>query len=154
MNDDCSILKLLTGFGQLAIAAVVAYIVFQQWRTAHAKYRFDLYEKRFKIYQAVLDFIGNIVCDEIDRNQVVCYDIACQEAFFLFAEDVALLEYLTSLRKKGGDYNSLKSQAQDIPGEPNPQRTELTNQMNQIKDWFFQQPDVVKRKFARHISFR
>ncbi|HEV2293707.1 MAG TPA: hypothetical protein VGR35_07615 [Tepidisphaeraceae bacterium] len=39
------------------IACLAVWIAFQQFRVARNKLRLDLYEKRFKVYSAVKEFI-------------------------------------------------------------------------------------------------
>lgn len=44
-------MKAVTAIGQLALAATVAYIAFQQWRTARNKLKLDLFDRRFAAYE-------------------------------------------------------------------------------------------------------
>jgi hypothetical protein len=39
-------------------AGIAGYIAWRQWSTAHDKLSFDLYEKRFKIYEAAVGFLA------------------------------------------------------------------------------------------------
>lgn len=117
--------------------------------------RLNLYERRFQVYQAVLDFVGYASSsDKIDVNHVIRFDVACNEAFFLFAGDNSLLEYLRLIRTKAEEYNTLKSLADGIPGPRNPQRTEYADRMLKIKEWLFEQPGFMRERFAKHLSFK
>ena len=44
-------MKAVTGFGQLALATTVAYIAFQQWRTARHKLKLDMFDRRFAAHE-------------------------------------------------------------------------------------------------------
>jgi len=42
------------------LAALAAfYIGLMQWREAHYRLSFDMYEKRYKVYEAIKDLINN-----------------------------------------------------------------------------------------------
>ena len=147
-------LREIASYGPFWVSLVVAFIGYQQWRTARDKARFDLYEKRFVIFQATLDFIGEVCSDAVRQEQVVKFDIARNEAFFLFGRDKGILDYLQLLRQKAQDHQTFKSQAEGIPGPPNPERSHYVQQMLKIKEWFFNQPDVARTKFAAYLSFK
>ncbi|EVT73917.1 hypothetical protein X548_06715 [Stenotrophomonas maltophilia 5BA-I-2] len=48
-------IKLVTAAGQLALAAMVAYVAWQQWRTARNKLKADLFDRRFKLFMEIED---------------------------------------------------------------------------------------------------
>ena len=65
----------------------------------------DLFERRFRVYQATIDFIGNVMDlshDNISQEEIVHFDVARNEASFLFAGDIDLLNY-TSLAETMGE---------------------------------------------------
>jgi len=80
------------------IAAFVAWIGFLQWLTARQKAVFDLFDKRFKIYETVKHCV-----DQVSRNPEYLdgevekeFLKAVNEAKFLFGDDVN--SYLEALR--------------------------------------------------------
>ena len=113
----------------------------------------DLYERRFRVYQATVDFIRNVMAlkaDNLSQEQMVDFEAARSEAFFLFAGDTDLLNYLEQLRNKSQEYFYLKSQAKGkaMEGEEGKQR-------NKINDWLYAQlRGSVRDKFVPHLSFR
>ena len=83
----------------VVIAAFVAWIGFLQWLTARQKAVFDLFDKRFKIYETVKHCV-----DQASRNPGYFegevekeFLKAVNEAKFLFGNDVN--NYLDELRK-------------------------------------------------------
>src|SRR5438046_2399403 len=93
-----------TLFTGLAFVVVLATLI-QQWRQIEGikldsqeqrqfQLRLDLYDRRFRIYQAVSDFIGNIISNNVGQQQMIEFDLARKEACFLFAGDTSLLNYL------------------------------------------------------------
>src|SRR5262245_9310305 len=80
-------------------AAFVAWIAFLQWRTAQQKAVLDLFDKRFKVYEAVKNCVDQVSINprnfenEIERDFIK----AMNEAYFLFGGDIH--DYLWTLRK-------------------------------------------------------
>ena len=151
-------LKDIAALGQiavsLAIGGAVGYVAYQQWKTARDKLRLDLYDRRFKVFQAVMDFIGHASStDATSVQEIIKFDTARTEALFLFGGDKELLDYLASIRAKSEEAHTAHAIAQGIPGPPNAQRTELTQRILKAKEWLFDQPNVAKEKFARYLSF-
>jgi hypothetical protein len=84
------------------IAAFVAWIGFLQWLTARQKAVFDLFDKRFKIYETVKHCVDQVIINpgyfegEVEKEFLK----AVNEAKFLFGNDVN--SYLDGLRKDIG----------------------------------------------------
>ena len=154
LDSILDFLKSAASYGPFWVSLAVALIAFFQWKTARDKVRFDLYEKRFRIYEAVLAFISEVVADSVGQNQVIAFDVARNEAFFLFAADREIMAYLDQIRSKAQDHNIWKSQAKSITGSPSPERSECVKQMLAITDWFFKQPDEARKIFAPYLSFK
>jgi hypothetical protein len=142
----------LAAIGQITISCAVRYVAWQQWKTARDKLQLDRYEKRFRIYNATTDFISAVawnVSGNIGQEQVVKFDTAQSEAFFLFAGDADLLKFLDDLRQKAKDLALWKEQAkgQGVGSEASQEWEKLNN-------WFHDQLDAAKHKFAPYLSFR
>jgi hypothetical protein len=70
--------------GIAIVAALIAgYIAWRQWRTAHDKLSFDLYEKRFAVYEAVKSLINASTGGVIQKDLDEFYD-GIRGAEFLF----------------------------------------------------------------------
>ena len=142
----------IAAIAQITISCAVAYVAWQQWKTARDKLQLDCYEKRFRIYNATTDFISVVAWDvsgNIGQDQVVKFDMARREAYFLFAGDDDLLKFLDDLRQKAQDLATWKQQAkgQGVGSEASTERDKLNN-------WFHNQFEVAKLKFAPYLSFR
>jgi hypothetical protein len=78
----------LFGLLQLCTATV-------QWRTAHNRATFDLFEKRLEVYGAFRDVVGRLVASRSDASAHFKAASALEGATFLFGAD--LREYLERL---------------------------------------------------------
>ena len=47
-------------FVAIVAAGIAGYIAFRQWRTAHDRLSFDLFEKRYAVYQATQGLISTL----------------------------------------------------------------------------------------------
>jgi hypothetical protein len=154
---------LLTG---LAFAVVLATLMDQWDRIEEIKreaqeerqfrLRLDLYEERFRIYQAVSDFIGNVISGTFDgehsnaTQKMIEFESARDKAFFLFQGDIGLLDYLAQLKQEANNYSIIRDQAkaQAQPGCP------ASKERDQKRDWFFEQHKSLRDKFITHLSFK
>ncbi|WP_282265572.1 hypothetical protein [Stenotrophomonas sp. PS02298] len=53
-------IRLFTAMGQIAVAGIVGYIAWQQWRTAQKKLKADLFDKRFAAYRELVDAVEQL----------------------------------------------------------------------------------------------
>ena len=135
------------------IGFITVYIASQQHRTNKLKLQFDLYERRLKIYQALLEFISFVVSfPEMNAEEVRKLDMVRAESFFLFGEDIP--PYLSSIRDKAAEINSINSQIKELASaDRNPERARLVDQKLQLIEWFYRQVDESKTKFCKYLSF-
>jgi hypothetical protein len=88
------ILKALT---PLIIGLLAAYIAYQQWRTNHRKLKLDLFDRRFKVYQAARQLLaitetGGATDEMTVRTMVRSFQHDVQQGAFIFPQKV--LEFL------------------------------------------------------------
>jgi len=92
-ESTATVLQWIDLVGPLAIAAMVAFVAYQQWRTARAKLRLDLFDRRYDLYNravAQLDRLqmdGNLVAVTVGMELRKLSD----EAQFLFGREVPAL---------------------------------------------------------------
>jgi hypothetical protein len=90
----------------LMISLAVAIIAALQWRVADNKLRLDLFERRYKVYEATLAFVRVSVQDfaHIDQH-LMSFDHETSKAEFLF--DVDVVDYLRQIRERAIDKDLL-----------------------------------------------
>ncbi|MBR1279865.1 hypothetical protein [Bradyrhizobium sp. AUGA SZCCT0283] len=97
----------LQAIGVFALSLVGAWIAFKQVRIAAAKLNFDLYGKRFAIYEAARTYIGQFETEgQASLKEVVALRIASAESVFLF--DASVKAYLDSLGTLGVRHEALR----------------------------------------------
>jgi hypothetical protein len=86
-------IQIITALGPLIVTAVIgtfaAYIAWQQWRTAEKKRNQDLFDRRFAVFEAARNFLGDIqMHGKPSRKAIRAYVIGTSGAEFLFDDDV------------------------------------------------------------------
>jgi hypothetical protein len=78
-------------------AAIAGYIAWRQWRTAHYRLSFDMYEKRFAVYEATQIFLVTAMVDgRITEENCRALLKGIRSAEFLF--DGKTAAYLMKIR--------------------------------------------------------
>lgn len=81
-------IKFGTAAGQLALAAAVAYVAWQQWRTARNKLKSDLFERRFKLVNALRYQVDRVSAHTADAKGMFALPDLAREAGLLFNSDI------------------------------------------------------------------
>ena len=155
MDDAIQFLKAALTPVTAVTAVIGCWIAIRQYQTKQLELRLARYDRRFKVYQALKDFISAVISEsKISANTVREFDIATNEASFLFYDDVC--EYLTLVRNRAEEMNSLNSQIEEllVDRERNPERTRLSQEKQKLADWFFNEFAASKKKFERYLSVR
>jgi len=128
------------------IAAFVALIGFLQWLTARQKAVFDLFDKRFKVYEVVKNCV-----DQVDRNPGYFdkerereFLKAVNEAYFLFGDD--LRSYLDRLRTDIVVVHTFDTQG---PGAMKDAWDKRVQAMNRINKFY----ETGQPLFAKYMRF-
>ena len=82
------VLWYLQGLLTPVIAVVALYIGWQQWRTAAAKTKLDLFDRRFQAIQEVRKVLERMFGARVTSDEVSAFWLATANAEFLFGEDV------------------------------------------------------------------
>jgi hypothetical protein len=83
----------------LFLSVAVVTIALLQWRVADNKLRLDLFDRRYKVYDAARNFLASISRDaSVTQSHLAEFNIGTSDAKFLFEPDVG--EYLAEIRKR------------------------------------------------------
>ena len=70
-------------------ALIALYIAYQQWKTNRDKVKLELYDRRYKIYDATRKFVSSAVRNgDLSNEDFSDFYSILPEARFLFQEDV------------------------------------------------------------------
>jgi len=129
---------------QLIIATYVAYVGVQQYQLAKAKFKMDMFQKRFDIFKAVEVYIGETINNKKGTWETLTkFNDSTETASFIFDDDV--MKLINDLDNKGRNLIVLQEQFEPLP--VGPERSELFAKKDKImmqlwdikpklKDWF------------------
>jgi len=134
-------------------AGIALWIAYQQVQTARAKLRFDLYERRFRVFDGVTALLAAFDLDADIKNQdLQKFWTTTNEATFLFGEDV--MAYLKELRTKAGELWMLNAKLDDSILPVGPERDKVAQDMDRTIEWFERQVEESRQYFTKYLDFR
>lgn len=155
-----NLIKDLMAMGTPVMAGVVAYFAY---RIAKQQLKIARFEKRHAVYAAVRDLI--LAClSTVGDKDIREYRTSTASAEFLFDKDGTIAAYVERLRLKAIDFTSLrddfkrqndenaKTGLDSLSEEQKREWQELEVKVRESFDWFKQQLDEAKSKFAKHLS--
>ena len=96
------IIPYLAPSATLIVGLSVAYIAWQQWQVARSKLRLDLFDRRYKVFEATRKFLAVILRDaRFEDSQLFEFYAGTSDAEFLFGSEV--VDYLAEIRKRSLD---------------------------------------------------
>ena len=89
MNIDLTFLVQISRLFIPLVAIAGVYIAWHQYTTNREKIRFELFEKRFNIYNSILQTLNALLWEEgLSREKFHSFVTTCNEAQFLLPDDV------------------------------------------------------------------
>jgi hypothetical protein len=130
---------------QARIAQHQADTAKQQANTAFDQLRYNLFEKRFAIYNTARELIALVVNEpNLQSSDVVPLQATSNEAEFFFAKDIC--DWLGTLREDCNNLLILRS-TQHLPGAP---ASEIAARGTRLTDVLIEMP----RRFESELGFR
>jgi hypothetical protein len=95
----------------IVAAFIAGYIAWRQWRTAHDRLSFDLYEKRFAVYEAVKNIINTAYLHGgVTQGDLDAFYEGIRGAEFLF--DGRTKNFVTNIRQMAWKASSARARRQ------------------------------------------
>jgi hypothetical protein len=134
----------------LIVGLIVGYIAWQQWQVAKAKLRLDLFDRRYKVFDATRKFLVVIVKNaRFDDSQLLDFCAGTSDTEFLFGRDV--VDYLTQIRTRALDARAHHEELQATPvGDERSRRVHA--KQDQIL-WLGEQLGTMTKTFSPYLGF-
>jgi hypothetical protein len=162
-------IELFYGFITILIAGFATYIAYQQFLLKKQildfeaqkilfeshRIKFELYEKRLRIFRVTKKILHKIVQDgKIDLCELRDFMFDTDEKAFLFENDIN--EFITSIKKYGIDLNhsndKIKNQNQFPLGSQ--QLIDQIEEDSKPFKWFSYEYENVENKFLKYLDFK
>ena len=140
--------------GPAAVALVVGIFAFwlgyQQWRTAHNKLRFDLFERRLKVYLATQSVIRTIsLTGQLTRDDLDEFSMAVEGAHWLF--DERLKNRYQRIQEFA--WKAFMARASGQKSDSHPLRPQLIKEEEEYLEFIKQQGPTLDRDFGPYLDF-
>ena len=152
MTPDPHWTAYLTALLTPTVAVLGALIGYRQWRLAQNKLKLDLFDRRFKVYEAARDLLASIMTSgKAKDDEVFKFLVATREAKWLLDIDVA--NYLDKqVYHKAIDLQTLAAELEGVGvGEI---RTKNVHAQADLKKWLMAQFDVLDQKFSPYLQLK
>jgi hypothetical protein len=132
----------------LVIAGAGVYIAWQQKRIADIRLRHELYDRRFKVYEAAKTLlVAHQTNGKLSGDEYIAYRRGTADAVFLL--DAGVVGYLDELRRKAERLLCLSGQQDELRNDISQEARYRISEddSNQIETWLAQQFDILIAKF-------
>jgi hypothetical protein len=152
MNQLPNWLQYIQAFGPTVVAVIAAlfalYIGVMQWRTAHHRLSFDLYEKRFAVYEAVKNLINTAGGSSVIQKDLDVFYEGIRGAEFLFGGETR------DFVMKIGDmaWRATTARARRLRSAHHPQTDQLIDEEENILNFLSGQTEAIEDGFKPYLD--
>ncbi len=144
----------MSGFFSIAtlfLSVAVVVIAALQWRVVDNKLRLDLFDRRYKVYDAARNFVASIMREaSVTESQLADFNIGTSDAKFLFEPDVA--EYLAEIRKRALHLRTTRELLKRPPASDD-ELARLAQAENDAVSWLGDQITEMTKIFTPYLGF-
>ena len=145
--------EICAGFLTPTIAILAVYIAWQQHKINTDKLRLNLYDRRNRVFDGLMNLLGHIGQQrDVTDQQLYQFYAATNQSEFLFGEG-NISEYLEEIRKKAIDLQYLEKRIKDQRLSQE-ERKKVVENSRKVFDWLEKQFEVSKNKFRKFLSFK
>ena len=146
----CISASLLQSVLTAGVGLAVALIAIFQMKIAHDKLRLDLYDRRYKLYQATKNFVvvalGEQCCS---YSQMFEFRRDTIDAVFLFGSDI--VDYINQIDKRVVESRRIYESYQPLP--VGVERTRLCDEEQGHRLWLTEQLTAMTKTFTPYLGF-
>jgi hypothetical protein len=137
-------------FFTLVLALSVAIVAWLQWWVALNKLRLDLFDRRYKVYDATRKFLAAILQEaKFTQSELFEFFAGTSDAEFLFGADV--VEHLAQIRNRAIDLR--KAQTLLEHGSVGDERSRCAQAEHDELSWLNDQITAISKTFAAYLGF-
>lgn len=145
--------RILQGLLMPVIACIAVYIAYQQHKTNRDKLRFNLYDKRLKVFHSLMNFLGDISADgDCSHGRLGQYGAEISESRFLFDKDIT--DYLEKIYTKAGKLHDLEHEIKNIGALSKERKENIQNKRTEVFFWLFGQITESQTRFEKYLGFK
>jgi hypothetical protein len=128
------------------LGVIAVYIAWRHWWTDELKRRHDLYERRLKVYDALIDFF-----ETFEKASGIEFLRQVRESRFLFSKEISI--YLDEVYRDWLRYIAIRQIITDPACRPeDPEFSKLAKEKGDIAERLKFQAPIATEKFAKEMS--
>ena len=144
--DQASLLQ----FATTTIAVAVGLVAVQQWLLARHKFRLDLFEKRYKVYEAAGRFLSIIqALANFNDEDLRTFSIGTGDAVFLYPKQIT--DYIHQIRYRALNMRLYGTQFSPLPVGDD--RSKLVQKQYDEIVWLTEQLRKLPELFSPYLGF-
>lgn len=142
------------GLGVMYVAWQQHEITKKQHQLNQYRYKMDLYDRRFKIYQFIREWLTKIGINAaletnvLTLNNIFTFIYETREAHFLFGDEVG--EHIDNLCDKGFDLHNCGVLLRNL--EVGKKRSEVVDEHRELLDFFSEQHGITVELFSKYLK--
>jgi len=149
MDDISNCLKILSGLLTPLLGIVATAIIVMQYFLQRNRWKLDLFEKRYPIYESTKQYLAKITQEgKVTRDELYGFLRQTKDSEFLFGKDVN--DYLKLLYDKGVDLKSISEKSQYVKIEE--ERLKAIEQEHKLLNWFSDQFKEASELFGEYLK--
>ena len=147
--------RVLSGCLTPIIAIIAVYIAYQQFNVNRRKLKFELYERRYKMYLFIKEFLDHYNRDYIYKiEEFRKFNIQTNECKFLFDKDINSLiheiqQNVIKLMTIGDRLSTSNFSLEDSPI-----KKEVESEQVKLKQWFHDLYFDIESHFMDYLKFK
>lgn len=141
----------ILSFVTIFIGIFVAFVGYQQYYVNKERFKLDLFEKRFKVYDSIRVLLIHMLSGAIlEPERLFRFRSDTEDALFLFKEDVT--NYIKLVDKKAVEYINMPERLRAFPaGE---YKSNILKEKSSLMKWIFEQQPRLQEVFAPYLKFK
>ena len=141
----------LTAAATMVVGLSVAAVAYQQWVLARHKLRLDLFDQRYKVYDATVKFAATIFAHaDFTDEDLRDFNIGTMDAVFLYPQ--TMKDYLHEFRKRALHMRIFGRQFEHLP--PGEKRSKLVQENHDELVWLTDQLLALPGLFSPYLGFQ
>jgi len=135
-----------------ALAALTAYIAWQQWKGNELKLKLDRYDRRRRVYEEVDAMLVRINRDfNPEWGELLQFARSTAEATFLFGPEIQA--YIDEIFDRGNKLRVANFEYRaPSPTRPGYDAAQTLKEMHAHEAWFIDQIPIAREKFRRYLD--
>jgi hypothetical protein len=141
----------ILSFITIFIGVFVAFVGYQQYSVNKERFKLDLFEKRFNVYDSIRVLLIHMLSGAVlEPERLFKFRADTEDALFLFKEDVT--NYIKLVDKKAVEYINMPEKLRAFPeGEL---KSKVREEKICLMNWILKQQPQLQEVFAPYLKFK